>query len=268
VKTNKVFLQDDDNRPVLALTVAYEGSGFHGFARQSGQVTVQGELEHALQTLYKTPIETVGAGRTDAGVHANGQVVSFALDPKQLVSRGLPKLMQSLNALTPDGLVVRAIEQKEPGFSARFSAKERIYRYRLYPRAVPPVFMAPYAWWLPGEQPLDVNAMRQAAQYLVGEHDFASFCVAKSAVDKTTVREITGIFIFGMQHLGEPLVMVEVSGNAFLHSMVRVIVGTLVEVGLRRRQSEWVAEVLAATKRQAAGPTAPAHGLTFWRVKY
>jgi len=110
--------------------------------------------------------------------------------------------------------------------------------------------------------------MKEAAPALVGEHDFASFCVAKSAVGKTTVRNVRQVFLFGADHLGEGCVVVQVVGNAFLHSMVRVIVGSLVEVGLRNRDPAWLAQVLEARDRRAAGPTAPAHGLTFWRVQY
>ncbi|MDR2108374.1 MAG: tRNA pseudouridine(38-40) synthase TruA [Coriobacteriales bacterium] len=253
---------------VVSLTVAYDGSGFCGFARQPKQLTVQGALEQALATLYRRPVETVGAGRTDAGVHALGQVVSFSLSASELAARPLTRLIAALNAITPEPLVVRFAEERPAGFSARFSALEREYRYRLYTRAEPPLFLAPYVWWIPLDHPLDVNAMRRAAPLLLGEQDFRSFCVAKSAVGKTTIRRLNELFLFGHQHLGEHCIVIQVKGNAFLHSMVRVIAGTLVEVGLRRREPAWVAEVLAARDRRAAGPTAPAQGLTFWCVRY
>jgi tRNA pseudouridine38-40 synthase len=260
--------QGGSQNPVCALTVAYEGSNFHGFARQPGQDTVQGALEQALSTLLHREVLTVGAGRTDAGVHALGQVVSFELEPGELDEQRMNKLRTSLNALTPSGLVVRECEQKPAGFSARFSATEREYRYRLYPRPTAPLFTAPYVWHIPVSGPLDVNAMRQSVPALVGEHDFASFCVAKSAEGKTTMRNVHGVFIFGVQHLGEMCIVIQVRGNAFLHSMVRVMVGSLVEVGLRNRPPEWIGEVLAAKDRRAAGQTAPAQGLCFWAVKY
>jgi tRNA pseudouridine38-40 synthase len=253
---------------VVSLTVAYEGSGYHGFARQSGQLTVQGALEQALALIFGRQITTVGAGRTDAGVHALGQVVSFELSAEEYAARPSARLLASLNACTPDTLVIRTIEQRPAGFCARFSAREREYRYRIYTRDVPPLFLAPYVWWIPLDHPLDVNAMRRAAPLLLGEQDFRSFCVAKSAEGKTTLRNLSQIFIFGQQHLGEHCVVIQVKGNAFLHSMVRVIAGTLAEVGLRRRPPQWVAEVLAARDRRAAGPTAPAQGLTFWGVRY
>jgi len=272
-KDNDKLHDEPHNEPhdeprVLALTVAYDGAGFAGFARQLGQMTVQGELEHALAILFKREIITVGAGRTDAGVHARNQVVSFELINDELKERSLEKLRTSLNALTSDGLVVKAIAEKPAGFSARFSAMQREYRYRIVSSSVPPVFLARYAWWVPSDQPFDVHLMRQAAQYLQGEHDFKTFCVAKSAEGQTTTRRIDQVFIFGMQHLGEDSIVIQIRGNAFLHSMVRIIVGCLVEVGLRRRPPEWVGEVLAACDRRAAAQTAPAHGLTLWDVSY
>jgi tRNA pseudouridine38-40 synthase len=253
---------------VLSLTLAYDGAGFNGFARQPGQRTVQGELEQALATVFRRDIQTVGAGRTDAGVHALGQVVSFSLAPDELEERPPSKLLNSLNAITPDELVIKAAEERPQGFSARFSATEREYRYRLYTRDTPPLFLAPYVWWIPLDHHLDVNSMRAAAPLLEGERDFKSFCVAKSAEGATTMRNVHKVFIFGHQHLGEQSLVVQVKGNAFLHSMVRVMVGTLVEVGLRRKPPEWVAEVLEARDRRAAGQTAPAKGLTLWQVRY
>ncbi|MDR3037321.1 MAG: tRNA pseudouridine(38-40) synthase TruA [Coriobacteriales bacterium] len=253
---------------VLALTVAYNGADFHGFARQPGQTTVQGELERALATLFRHEVQTTGAGRTDAGVHALGQVVSFALSPDELQERSLSRLRNSLNALTPDGIVVRAVEEKPADFSARFSAIEREYRYRFVFGEVEPLFLRPYAWWVPTREPIDVQAMKQAAPLLVGEHDFASFCVAASAVDKNTVRKVLSVTLFGTDHLGESCLVLQVRGTAFLHSMVRVIAGSMLEVGLVRREPQWLSEVLAARNRTAAAQTAPAHGLTLWRVRY
>jgi len=252
---------------VVALTVAYQGSPFAGFARQEGQCTVQGELEQALQTLYHRGVTTTGAGRTDAGVHALGNVVSFGLTQDEFDQRGLDKLQTSLNALLPDALVVKRIEQKPVDFSARFSALAREYRYRLYLSASPPVFLEPYAWWIKPSM-LDITAMKVAATFFEGEHDFRSFCVAKSADLGPTTREVSKVLVFGTQHLGEQCLVVQVIGNAFLHSMVRVMVGTLVEVGLRKHPPSWIEEVLEARDRQSAGQTAPAKGLTLWRVIY
>ena len=248
---------------VLALTVAYDGSGFAGFARQPNQTTVQGRLESALAVALRRDVETVGAGRTDAGVHALGQVVSFEAEESEVECS---VLLRSLNALVGEGIVVTGIHRMPTDFSARHSALAREYRYRIATGAVPPLFVAPYSWWV--REPLDLDAMREAAAMLIGEHDFTSFCVAASAVGKPTSRRLEEIVLEAETALGEDLLVIRVTGNAFLHSMVRVIAGSLVEVGAGRRPPSWMGEALAARDRAAAGPTAPASGLTLWRVVY
>lgn len=248
---------------VLALTVSYDGSGFSGFARQPGLTTVQGRLEQALATALRRSVETVGAGRTDAGVHALAQVVSFEFDHDVVDSSSL---LRSLNALVGHGIVVTSIREMPEGFSARHSAISREYRYRLVPGSVPPLFLAPLAWWV--RDSLALAPMRQAASCLIGEHDFKSFCVAASAEGKPTARRLDLIEIAPECICGEHSVTVRIVGNAFLHSMVRVIVGSLVEVGAGRREPAWIAEVLEARDRAAAGQTAPACGLTLWQVSY
>jgi len=246
-----------------ALTVSYAGTPFAGFARQPGLDTVQGRLERALSTALRREVQTVGAGRTDAGVHALGQVVSFDADGSE---PGPAELLRSLNALVGDGIVVTGIRRAAAGFSARFDAEAREYRYRLVPGPVPPLFLEPVAWW--PRRTLDLSTMRDAAGALLGEHDFRSFCVTESAEDRSTTRRIELVEVVPEEHLGEHCVTVRVVGNAFLHSMVRVIVGSLVEVGAGRREPAWLAGVLAACDRAAAGPTAPARGLTLWHVSY
>jgi tRNA pseudouridine38-40 synthase len=253
---------------MLALTVAYDGTEFHGFARQPAQMTVQGELETALKTVFGHEVATVGAGRTDAGVHALGQVLSFEMPACETAQRSLDALRNSLNALTPNAIVVRKIEEKAPGFSARFSAMEREYRYRYVLSEVEPLFLRPYVWWIPTRNPIDVQAMKSAAPFLVGEHDFSSFCVAASSANRNTVREILSITIFETDHLGESCLVLQVRGTAFLHSMVRIIAGSMLEIALGRREPRWLEEVLAKRDRRAAGQTAPAQGLTLWRVRY
>ncbi len=252
----------------LVLTIAYNGSAYAGFAKQKDThlSTIQGELERALATYFRRPVETVCAGRTDAGVHALGQVVSCALDDAELEGITSGRLIISLNALTPDDIVIKAADFAGPEFSARFDATAREYRYRIVTGPVPPLFLADFAWWRRGE--LDIEAMRQGAAHLIGEHDFKSFCKAASAEGKTTMRRVDEISITREEQMGESCLVVKVIGNAFLHSMVRTIVGTLVQVGAGHREPGWVAEVLAACDRNAAGETAPAHGLTFWHVRY
>jgi tRNA pseudouridine38-40 synthase len=252
-----------DQGSAVALTVAYLGTPFVGFARQAGLPTVQGNLEAALSTALRRPVEIVGAGRTDAGVHALGQVVSFEAtgdEPDDLA------LLRSLNALVGGGIAIRDVRHARAGFSARFDAVSREYRYRISNGPVPPLFLEPLSWWVKGA--LDLEAMRRGARQLLGEHDFRSFCVTESAQDKRTVRRVDSIELVAEQDLGEECLVLRVVGNAFLHSMVRAVVGTLVEVGSGRRDPEWVGEALAACDRTAAGPTAPAHGLTLWSVTY
>jgi len=247
----------------LALTVAYDGARFAGFARQPGLDTVQGRVEAALGIALRRPVETTGAGRTDAGVHALGQVISFD------AAGGEPqaeRLRRSLDALVGDGITIREVRAARAGFSARFDATAREYRYRIVAGTVGPLFLERFAWHVP--RVLDVEAMGEAAHHLVGEHDFRSFCVTESAEGKRTVRRIDVVQLEAEEHLGEKCLCVRVVGNAFLHSMVRVIVGSLVEVGEGRRDPAWMAGALRALDRSAAGPTAPPHGLVLHSVTY
>lgn len=252
--------------PTLAATLSYNGAPFHGFARQEGLLTVQGELERALQMLYRRPVETVCAGRTDAGVHALGQVISFDIGEEELGQRSFEALARSLSAITDPAIQVRSVVQAPDGFSARFDAITREYRYFLCDAAVPPLIMHDFCWHVPGK--LDVYAMHRAAQHLVGEHDFKSFCLSASAEGKSTVRRIEYLSVEKYELAGQTLACIDIIGTAFLHSMVRTIAGTLVSVGRGQRPEQWVVDVLNAKKREAAGQTAPAQGLVFWKVEY
>lgn len=265
VSDTEGFVRETPER-TLSLTVSYNGAPFSGFARQPGQLTVQGELEQALSLVFRRPMEVVCSGRTDAGVHALGQVVSFDVTNDELEGRNLYSLRRSLNALTPEDITVREVEERQPGFSARFDAQWREYHYHVCLDEVPPLFMRDFSWYVHGQ--LDIDAMREAAAYLVGEHDFKSFCMAASAVGKPTCRNVHEISLSREMIMGEDILTIKVIGNAFLHSMVRTIVGTLVMVGRSQRKPEWVHEVLEARNRTAAGENAPAAGLVFWRVQY
>ncbi len=252
----------------VAMKLSYLGGPFRGFARQPGLLTVQGEIEKALSILFRREVETVCAGRTDAGVHARGQVVSFELFENELAVRSLHSVMRSVNALVDDGIEARAITIAPDGFSARFDAMWREYRYRLNRGPCVPLFTRDLTWQIDGAEKLNLDAMRAAAELLVGEHDFKSFCVTASAIGRSTKREVFSIDIYEEDQLGEPATVVKVVGNAFLHSMVRTIVGTLSEVGCGRRDPAWVGEVIEARERSAAGATAPAKGLVLWHVEY
>lgn len=250
----------------LALTVAYDGAPFSGFARQPGQLTVQGSIEDALRLLYRREIATTCAGRTDAGVHARGQVVSFDVSEAEFASRTFASLQRSLNALIDERASVVEVAERPAGFSARFDAVSREYHYHLFCGNHRPVLIASRVWHV--GKPLDLEAMREGAAHLVGEHDFKSFCMAASAVGKPTCRNVSELDVYEEDLLGERVVTVRIVGNAFLHSMVRTIVGTLVMVGKGQREPDWVREVLEARNRTAAGENAPAQGLVFWKVNY
>ena len=264
---------ENEFQHTLALKVAYRGEPFSGFARQPGQLTVQGELERALETRLRRSVETTCAGRTDAGVHARGQVVSFEvladelreMDERDAARERFASFRRSLNAITHEDITVREIWQAADGFSARFDAVAREYRYFLAIDPVAPVFMRDFSWHVGA---LDVDAMQRASRCLIGEQDFKSFCRASSAEGKPTCRNLMEVSFERAEVAGENLLVVHVVGSSFLHSMVRTIVGTLVEVGRGRKSEQWVEQALAACDRTAAGECAPAQGLVFWEVRY
>ena len=254
--------------PTIVLKLAYDGTGFSGFAAQPqpGVRTVAGELVRALETFLRRPVDITCAGRTDAGVHALSQYVSFPAASPDEFSITCRRWMRAMSALLPDDIALSAVYHAAPGFSARFEARARTYTYRIVPGEVRPLLTRRYVWW--NRASLDVPAMEEASHCLVGEHDFKSFCKAASAVGKPTHRCVMSVGFSRERHLGEECLAFTITGNAFLHSMVRTIVGSLVEVGSGHRDPAWLAEALAARDRAAAGPTAPAQGLCFMRVSY
>lgn len=254
----------------LVIKVGYRGAGFAGYAEQDGQRTVGGEVRRALEVLLRRPCDPVCAGRTDAGVSALSQYVSLPVGDGELV-RDPRRLWRSLMAITPDDISIRGLYTAPAGFSARFDATGRRYRYRIACGNAQPVLAWGHCWWL--RSPLDVHAMHEAAQALVGEHDFRSFCKVSSAnmlleQGRSTSRLVRALEVAPLREAGEDLVSVMVEGNAFLHNMVRIMVGTLVEVGRGNRRPSWVGDALEARDRRAAGPTAPALGLVFEHVSY
>lgn len=263
---DNLVLETTEPSRTFALTIGYNGAPFAGFARQPGQLTVQGNVEEALSLLFRQEVLTVCAGRTDAGVHARCQVVSFSVPESALRGRGERSLLRSLNALTHEAITAKSLQERPQGFSARFDAVSREYHYHICIDPVPPLFMREYSWHIP--QPLNVAAMQQAAALMEGEHDFKSFCLAASAKDKPTHRFVERVTVEPIEIMGESILLITVKGNAFLHSMVRTMVGTLVKVGAGHREPEWVSRVLEACDRSAAGETAPACGLVFWNVDY
>lgn len=249
----------------MVIKLGYQGQGFCGFAAQPDQRTVAGELQQALETYLRRPVEITCAGRTDTGVHAQAQYISLPVAQSEL-SIPYYRLQRGLTALTPKDISIKEIYRADKDFSARFSACARHYRYRIAPGAARPILSQSWSWWTKGE--LDLDAMQKGANYLIGEHDFKSFCKAASAIDKPTHRFVESCNITRTCEVGEPIVAIDICGNAFLHSMVRTITGTLVEVGRGHKDPSWVGEVLAAKDRCAAGPCAPAQGLCFVAVDY
>ena len=249
----------------IVFKLGYDGAAYSGFAEQPSVTTVAGELRRAIETFVRRPVELTCAGRTDAGVHAIGQYVSFpALQAELEVTR--TRWLRAMDALLPRDIALGDVFHAGPEFSARFDAQARTYTYRIADRPNRPVLTRDHVWW--HRMHLDEDAMAEAAQLLVGEHDFKSFCKVASAVGKPTCRNVMATSFVREVEMGEEVLAFTITGNAFLHSMVRTIVGTLAEVGMHRREIAWVGEALAACHRRAAGPTAPAHGLTFIDVRY
>jgi len=243
--------------PTFKLTLAYDGTDYVGWQRQATGVSIQGLLEDALREFGDRDVAVAGAGRTDAGVHALGQVASCSLDR----SIETATLVRALNHKLPPDVRVRAAREMPAGFHARFDAHHKTYRYRLWTASVFSPFQRRYAWHLPGA--LDVGAMRAAARLVEGTHDFAAF-QGQGSDTPSTRRTIAK---FAIADCGSRIHF-QVEGNGFLRHMVRTLVGTLVEIGRGRRDPQWIGEVLASRQRAQAGLTAPPHGLFLVRVDY
>jgi tRNA pseudouridine38-40 synthase len=241
----------------IALLIAYDGTGFRGFAKQRAAKvrTVQGVLEERLSVLLKAKILTTGAGRTDSGVHAWGQVVSF--DAPEGTDPGW--LQRRLNRWVAPEITVRAAAAVLDSFDARHSARRRVYEYAIYQSEVPNPFLEPFAWHVTVR--LDLKAMRAASRLLLGEHDFASFCRSGEGTSRRRLRSMAFV-------AREERLVIRVAADSFCQQMVRSLVGTLVQVGEGVRAPDDVARVLEARDRADAGPVAPAKGLTLVSVGY
>ena len=249
-----------DDRPArVKLVVAYDGTGFRGFAAQTDVRTVEGALSRALERVLRhQPGSLACAGRTDAGVHAWSQVVTFDADP------GLDpwRVAQALNGMLAPEVVVRDAGLVDGSFDARRSARWRAYRYTIVNRPQPDPFLARFAWWFP--EPLDLSALRLGADPFVGEHDFAAFCRKGPEGSSTTRRVLESRWTC----TGDSVLRYEVKANAFCWQMVRSLVGTLVDVGTGKRRPGDVMGILRSRERATAGQVAPPHGLCLWKVGY
>ncbi len=246
------------------LTIAYDGTDFAGWQVQPGKPTIQGMLQRAFRGITGSDIQVIGSGRTDSGVHAIAQVASCTLPWRAEADR----LACALNANLPDTIVVRQAVDAADGFHAIRDAVGKRYRYQLQIGGLRDPFEYRYRWLLRGE--VDVELIRAAARRFIGCHDFASF-QASGSDRKTTVRDLRGCDVI-LQHADARSDMqqlaIEVEADGFLYNMVRNIVGSLVEVGRGKQPPEWIDDVIAMRNRDAAGPTAPAHGLFLLRVDY
>lgn len=252
---------------VLRLLLAYNGAGFRGFAMNPGVRTVAGVLTEALERALGQEVSLVCAGRTDAGVHAWGQVVSLEVKQAQPVgSSELAKLRDSLNKMVGSEIAVREAAWAADSFDARRSATERTYRYRIHNHPVANPFTVHTTWHI--SAPLDTDAMNQAARHILGEHDFSSFC--RQADGKSLVRRVNRAVWWksdeAMPEADE--VTLEIAASSFCHQMVRSLVSTFAEIGLGKRPPEAMAEILAARNRQAAANLSPPQGLTLWHVDF
>ena len=242
----------------IKLLIAYNGTRYHGWQVQPQTATVQGALESCLSRITNTAVRLHGAGRTDAGVHALGQVAHF--DTASPVTTS--SLARGLNSLLPEDIAVRRAIDVSPDFHARYDAAGKTYVYQIHNHAVPSALHAPFAWHVP--QGLDVPAMQEAARLLLGRHDFSAF---RGASRFDTRRPVRFLYRLSLRKRSTRLFFV-ISADGFLYHMARGIVGTLVAVGRGAIPPEAIAEMLQTGHRQLAGPTAPAHGLFLAHVSY
>ena len=244
--------------PNFKLRLCYEGTRYRGWQKQGNtDKTIQGRLETALSRLLSQEVEVAGAGRTDAGVHAREQVCSFRAE----TGMSGEELLSALRRVLPEDIGALSLELAPPRFHARLSCKEKTYVYRVWNSETPNVFERRFLLQEPA--PLDEDAMRRAAALLCGRHDFAAFCSLKRS-KKSSVRELRSLEI---RREGEEL-RLTFTGDGFLYNMVRILTGTLLEVGRGERRPEDMPAILASGDRTQAGPTAPAQGLTLWHVSY
>ncbi len=241
----------------VRLIVAYDGTRYHGWQIQDNGITIESELNRCLSELLKEEIQVIGASRTDAGVHALGNIAVFDTENRMPAE----KISYALNQRLPEDIRIQKSEEVEPDWHPRHCAGRKTYEYRIYRGEFPMPVKRLYSYFT--YRPLDVQAMQRAAAFLEGEHDFKSFCQTGAQVE-STLRRIYSLVVEEQ----ETDLVIRVCGNGFLYNMVRIIAGTLMEVGQGKRSPESMQEVLAAKNRAAAGPTAPACGLMLMQYEY
>ena len=240
------------------VTLQYEGTRYQGWQKQeSTDNTIQGKLEALLSKMAGTKVEIQGSGRTDAGVHAAGQVANFHLDTDQSAAQ----IMDYMNCYLPEDIAVISIEEVPERFHSRLNAKGKTYLYRVINSPVPHIFDRKYAWTV--EEKLDVDAMRKAAAFLEGTHDYKAFTSLKKS-KKSTVRTVERILI----ECVDDEIRFTFRGDGFLYHMVRIMMGTLIEVGLHKKKPEEITGIFEKGLRENAGELVPAKGLTLLEVRY
>ncbi len=247
----------------VRLVVAYDGSAFRGFAANEGVTTVGGTLTEALTTVLAHPVEITCAGRTDKGVHARAQVVTFDADARRVDP---VLLMKSLNAMCGPTIAVTDVAVVPDDFDARFSAVGRRYRYRVVNRTAPDPFRAGFAWHVDDE--LSWPAMTLACDALIGEHDFSAFCRRPKRRDGTEASLVRRVVEAGWRRGPDDELLFEIEASSFCHQMVRAVVGLLVDVGRGRKQAGDVLAIIRSRDRARTGNLAPPQGLTLWNVRY
>ena len=248
------------------ITLQYDGSRYDGWQKQGNtDNTIQGKIEAMLTKLFEQQVEIQGSGRTDAGVHALGQVASFSVK----TDLGPAKVMERMNTYLPKDIIVTDCQLTDARFHARLNAKNKTYIYRIVTGCIRPVFGRQYVLW--HQERLNTDSMRKASECLIGEHDFKSF-LGNRHYKKSTIRTIESITITeDMIKSGEaefPEITIAFTGNGFLPNMVRILTGTLIEIGEGQRSLSDMEDILKGCDRALAGPTAPAHGLTLLKVVY
>ena len=249
--------QPEKEKKRVRLTVAYDGTNYHGWQIQNNGITIESELNRCLTDLLREPVEVIGASRTDSGVHALGNIAVFDTTSRMPAE----KISYALNQRLPEDIRIQMSEEVEPDFHPRYCDSEKTYEYRILNRKFPVPTERLYSYFY--HYKLDVDKMREATSYLIGRHDFASFCGSGAQV-KTTIRTVTGIEVFR----DGDIVTIRVSGTGFLYNMVRIISGTLIEIGNGQYPPERMDKILKACDRGAAGPTAPAQGLTLIGIEF
>ncbi|HEX9912498.1 MAG TPA: tRNA pseudouridine(38-40) synthase TruA [candidate division Zixibacteria bacterium] len=239
----------------LKLKIEYDGTDFSGWQRQPDLRTVQGAIEDQLKKITQEVITLIGSGRTDVGVHALEQVANFKIESKL----GLDSIFKGLNSLLPEDILIKDIEEVDLDFNSRYKAKSRVYRYKIY--LGKNVFLRRYAWEV--LYPLDLEKINSATQIILGEHDFTSFCVSESAKEDNLCDIIKAFW-----EKSEIILELEIEANRFLHTMVRSLAGTLIDVGRGYFSLEDFKEILNAKDHKKAGLTAPAKGLYLVKVNY